>query len=156
MRKRLTAKQKQRIIADYTTLGTYAAVARKYKISPHTVRDIVAADPTVADKCRQKKDESLEQVLTHLEKRAGKACDLIDVFMQYLESPQKLERANVRDLATALGIVVDKFTGTAPEIDKMRAEIAKLNAAIRSPGKSDSEDDPITKSLKEDVKNGLL
>ena len=90
------------------------------------MKSAVAADAETVGKCQRKKAENTEFVLSHLEKQAGKACDLIDLFMTYLEQPQKLERANVRDLATALGIVIDKFTGTAAEVDKLRAEIAKL------------------------------
>ena len=126
MAKHLTDKQKKRIIADYATMGTYRAVARKYKISPATVKSVVERDEETERKCLQKKAENTETVLAHLEKRAGKACDLIDLFMTYLEQPEKLQRANVRDLATALGIVIDKFTGTAAEVEKLRAEIAKL------------------------------
>ena len=124
--KHLTDKQKKRIIADYATLGNYSAVARKHGVSFDTVKRVVMRDPETMEKAEQKKAENTEAVLSHLEKQAGKACDLIDLFMTYLEQPQKLERANVRDLATALGIVIDKFTGTAAEVDKLRAEIAKL------------------------------
>ena len=126
MAKHLTDKQKKRIIADYATLGNYSAVARKHGVSRNTVKSTVAADTETVGKCQQKKAENTEAVLFHLEKQVGKACDLIDLFMTYLEQPQKLERANVRDLATALGIVIDKFTGTAAGVDKLRAEIAKL------------------------------
>ena len=126
MAKHLTDKQKKQIIADYATLGNYSAVARKHKVSFGTVKRVVTRDSETVGKVEQKKAENTEAVLSHLEKQAGKACDLIDLFMTYLEQPQKLERANVRDLATALGIVIDKFTGTAAEVDKLRAEIAKL------------------------------
>lgn len=126
MAKHLTDKQKKQIIADYATFGNYSEVARKHKVSRNTVKAVVTADTETAEKCQRKKAENTETVLAHLEKQAGKACDLIDLFMQYLEQPQKLERANVRDLATALGIVIDKFTGTAAEVEKLRAEIAKL------------------------------
>lgn len=123
---RLTDKQKKDIVADYVLSGTYAAVARKYGVSPHTVRDVVAAEGALAEKCRQKKAENSEAVLQHLGKRAGKACEIIDLYLEYLADPSKLARANLKDLATALGIVVDKFTGTGPEIEKLRAEIEKL------------------------------
>lgn len=126
MAKHLTDKQKKCIIADYATLGTYRAVARKHKISDKTVKAVVVADPESARLSAQKKAENTEKVLTHLGKQAGKACDLIDLFMEYLKDPQKLERANIKDLATALGIVIDKFTGTPNEVEKLKAEIAKL------------------------------
>lgn len=126
MAKHLTDKQKKQIIADYAAFGNYSAVARKYGVSFDTVKRVVTRDPETMKKAEQKRVENTEAVLSHLEKQAGKACDLIDLFMEYLEQPQKLERANVRDLATALGIVIDKFTGTAAEVEKLRAEIAKL------------------------------
>lgn len=43
-----------------------------------------------------------------------------------MKDPRRLSRASVQSLATSLGIVIDKFTGTAVELDKLKAEIAKL------------------------------
>lgn len=149
MAKHLTDKQKKRIIADYTTLGTYAAVARKHKISPHTVRDVVAADPTTAEKCRQKKDQNTEEVLEHLGSMAKDACAVLDTLMTALQDEDKLRKASLQSIATSFGILVDKFTGTPGEVEKLRAEIAKLRGD-QAPQKVH----PLIADLAEAMKNG--
>lgn len=56
MAARLTDRQKKRIIADYVELGSYNAVAKKYKISATTVKKLVLNDTQCVEKCDAKKD----------------------------------------------------------------------------------------------------
>lgn len=58
MSKHLNDKQKKKIIADYATMGTYASVARKHKVSEQTVRRVVLRDPETAEKVAQKKNKT--------------------------------------------------------------------------------------------------
>ena len=50
-------------------------------------------------------------------------------------------------LATMLGIAIDKFTGTRAAVEKLKAEAAKTKGADPMA----VEDDPITKALKEEL-----
>lgn len=111
MGKRLTPEQKARIIAEYTECGNYSAVARKFGVTPNAIKKIVKANPQSAKKCEQKKSELELSMLAFMETRTLKAQGIVDVLLNALRDKKKVEKANLRDTATALGIVVDKFTG---------------------------------------------
>lgn len=126
MAKHLTDRQKKKIISDYATLGTYAAVARKHKISEQTVKRVVRADPKTAEKVAQKKDENTADILQFMESRKNDVCDIIETYLEYLKDPQKLNRASVQSIATSLGIVIDKFVGASAAAEEQRLRIAML------------------------------
>ena len=126
MAKHLTDKQKKKIIADYATLGNYSAVARKHKVSRNTVKTVVMADTETAEKCHQKKDQNTADILQFMDTQKEDVCSLISLYLKEMKDPRRLSRASVQSLATSLGIVIDKFTGTAAELEKLKAEIAKL------------------------------
>ena len=63
-----------------------------------------------------------------MDKKQKTVCGLIDLYLDALTREEKLNRASVRDIATALGIVIDKFTSTGLSADKLRAEVAKLQS----------------------------
>lgn len=126
MAKHLTDRQKKQIIADYATLGTYAAVAKKHMRSETTVRRVVKSDPETSEKVGQKKDENTADILRFMDEQKEDVCSLISLYLKEMQDPKRISRASVQSLATALGIVIDKFTGTAAEVEKLKAEIAKL------------------------------
>lgn len=77
MAKHLTDKQKKQIIADYATLGTYAAVARKHKVTVNTVKKAVTESPETAKKCKQKKDKNTADILQFMDTQKEDVCSLI-------------------------------------------------------------------------------
>ena len=111
--KHLTDKQKKQIIADYVELGSYAAVARKHKVSDKTVKSVVISDPETTRKSEQKKEQNTADILAFMEGKKQDVCDIISLYLEYLKDPDKLERASVQSIATSLGIVIDKFTKDA-------------------------------------------
>lgn len=127
MAKHLTDKQKKRIIADYTECGNYSQVARKYKISVDTVKRAVLRDPETAKKMKQKKEQNTADILAFMDGKKKDVCDIIELYLHYLQDTKKLDRASIQSIATSLGIVIDKFTRDAekkPETD-MFANIVK-------------------------------
>lgn len=110
MAKHLTDRQKKKIIADYAESGNYSQVARKYKISVDTVKRTVLNDPETAEKTKQKKEQNTADILAFMEEKKKDVCDIISLYLRYLQDPTKLERASVQSIATSLGIVIDKFT----------------------------------------------
>ena len=85
-------------------------------------------------KAAQKKAENTADMLRYMESRRAQAQEAIDVYLHALTAPDKVEAATLSQIATALGILVDKWTKTA-----------STHAA------ETMEDDPITKSLKEEA-----
>ena len=105
-----TDKEKKEIIADFVECQNYSEVARKYNMSVNAIKNIVLADDSTAKLCKQKNDENTEDVLRAMEKRSKKKIQLIDKIFEAMDG--KLDNidmfTNIKDLATAYGIIMDK------------------------------------------------
>ena len=108
---KLTDKQRKKVVADYIEMGSYRAVARKYKIADQTVKRIVQADADFMQNLAQKKEENTADILAYMEGKKDVVCGLIGTCLEVLSDPEKLKSANVSQVATAMAIVIDKFTG---------------------------------------------
>lgn len=139
MAARLTDRKKKKIVADYIELGSYNAVAKKNGVSGHTVRRIVLETPEISKKIQQKKDENTADILAYMESKRPIVCEIIEKGLAVLNDPDKLAAATPSQITTALGTLIDKWTDNK-----------QMN------NDRQSEDDPITKTLKEEAKNGLL
>jgi transposase-like protein len=111
---RLTDKQKKKIIADYTENGSYRATARMNGVSDDTVRRVVLSDDEILQKAAQKKEENTLDMLAYMDSRKEQAQGVIDDYLVALANPEKIASAKLSEIATALGIVLDKFTKNAP------------------------------------------
>lgn len=149
---RLTDKQRKQVIADYIELGSYRAVAKKYGVTADTVRRAVLQDKTTTQKATQKKEANTNDILAHMDSKKDTVNEIIDKALDVLNDQQKLTKTSPMQIATMLGIVIDKFTGTRHVVEKLRADAARNSVET----KEAVEDDPITKALKEEKENGLL
>lgn len=107
---RLTNKQRLDIIAAYTEGESKRSIARRYGVSDGTIRNICDKDPEVMQKCAQKRAEDIKSVLAHMETQKGRVCSVIDLILERIASPENLDAATLPQLATTLGILVDKYT----------------------------------------------
>lgn len=137
MAARLTDRQKKKIVADYLELGSYNAVSKIHGISRQTVKNAVLSSTDIGQKLQQKKDENTTDILAYMESRRGVVCEIIEKGLAALNDLDKLKEASPSQITTALGTLIDKWApkGTA------------------TGGQDSREDDPITKSLKEEMKN---
>lgn len=125
MAERLTDERKQKIVMDYVETGNYRETGRLNDVSDKTVKYIVDNDPETSQKFAQKKEQTTQDMLSFIESRRDKAQLFIDAALEVL--PEKLDGASLNQVATALGIVVDKFT-KLKEIDLPAVSI-KLQGA---------------------------
>jgi len=107
-------------------LGSYRAAGRKNKVSDGTVKRVVMESSDIEQKIAQKKDENTADILEYMDKKRGDVRNLIDLYLAEMAKPEKIGKSSVQSLAVSLGIVIDKFTGTAAELEKLKAEIARL------------------------------
>lgn len=128
MAARLTDRKRKKIIADYTECGSYAATARKNGVSDKTVKAVVMADPETTRISEQKKKKNTLDMLAFMDSRKRAAQDVIDVYLKALADPDKLDSATLAQVATALGIVVDKFTRTTSSGNE---SMIKLDGLLR-------------------------
>ena len=105
-------KQRKEIIASYIECGNYCEVGRKFNLNESTIRSIVkhADNQDIAKKCEEKRRENTEEVLTAMKKRNAKKIQLVDKIFKAMDG--KLDNidmfTNIKDLATAYGIILDK------------------------------------------------
>lgn len=114
-RLKLTPKQKKRIIADHVDGISNVQIAKKFGVSETTIRRVLKSDPETAKLVEEKKQQNTLDMLAYMDGQKGYAQEVLRNILEALNDPEKLKRANVRDLSTAYGIIVDKFCGAAPK-----------------------------------------
>lgn len=138
---KLTDKQRKKIIADYTQFENYSAVARLHGVSRNTVKSIVLADCKTAEKCRLKKEENTAAILAHMGRQKNRVCGILDKLLEALDDPDKMECATLPQIATALGILVDKYSMDETRTNGAASE-NNLFEAIQNAGEVDTDDLP--------------
>lgn len=107
--KRLTDKQKKKIVADYVQLQSYARAAKLNDVAESTVRKIVKDNPKCADLCALKKEQNTQDMLSYLGSKSVEAQDLLGLYLKAMADPDKIAEATLPQLSTAFGTIVDKF-----------------------------------------------
>lgn len=149
---KLTDKQRKRIIAEYVEGGTsQRKLAEKYHVSPYLIRSILSEDKNLTQKISHKKEENTQSVLAFMDSKKQTVCDLIDKLLAAMCDEDKIAATPLNQLATAMGIVIDKYTaGETPKTADTAAN--NLFEAIEAIGEEDlngipevqppAEDDP--------------
>lgn len=110
--KRLTDKEKRKIISDYVTTQNRSETARMNNVNEKTVRRIIANQDNkeMQKKAEQKKEENTRDILKYMDSIYEKQKKIIDLSLSALE--EKLKKpdmfTNVKDIATVYGVIFDK------------------------------------------------
>lgn len=144
MAARLTDRQKKIIIADYVECGSYRATAKRNGVSNDTVRRIVSSESEIVQKATQKKEQNTLDMLAYMESRKEQAKEVLDAYIKALADPEKIDCAKLSEVATAMGIVIDKFVNNPlkHQIDrqKLEIELLKLESQIKDNQPEEAED----------------
>ena len=107
---KLTDRQKKKIIADYVDNGNYSETARINNTTDTTVRTIIKDNKDMAlEKMEQKKQQNTKDILEYMEETKEKRKKVIDLCLEKMEERlNKDELMNIKDIATAYGVLVDK------------------------------------------------
>lgn len=129
---RLTDRQKKKILADYVQLGSYNAVSKINGVSATSVKNIVLSNPDFVDKCEQKKEENAVDVLAYMDAHKDLVCSFLGKGLEVLNDPDKIAAANLSQITTAMGTLIDKWAmiggntaGTAKD-DALSASLREL------------------------------
>ena len=133
---KLTDRQRKKIIAERADGATIRALARKYKVSDTTIRRTLASDPKMAQKVAQKKEENTVAVLAYMNGKKKDVCEILDKLLEAVKDEEKIAKTPLNQLATTIGILIDKFT--AAELSGRGQSTAENNllSAIQSAAKS--------------------
>ena len=138
---KLTDKQRKKIIAESVNGSSIRALAAKYKVSTTTIQRVLKSDAELTQKAAQKKAENTASVLAFMDSKKNDVCGLIDKFLSAMGDDEKLAAATVNQLATAMGIVIDKYTANEA-VNASSAKENNLFEAIDSIGEEDLNDLP--------------
>lgn len=107
---KLTDKQKKKIIADYIETQNYSEVAKKYNRSVETIRNVVKDDEDVGKKLKQKKEENTQSTIEYMQTQHESKKRILDKILKAIEEKaDNIDKfTNIKDLATAYGIILDK------------------------------------------------
>jgi hypothetical protein len=102
--------KRKKIIAEYAACGNYREVGRKYGISDKTVKNIVQNDPSFTQLSAQKAEEQTQDAVNYLIENGNRISRLMGKLLDAIESKsENIDMfTNIKDLATAFGIVADK------------------------------------------------
>lgn len=109
MAARLTDRQKKKILADYVELQSYNAVSKIHGVSRQTVKNLVMANPAIRQNLQRKKEENAEDVMAYMESHKDLVCSFIGKGLEMLNDPEKLAAANLSQITTAMGTLIDKW-----------------------------------------------
>lgn len=109
MAARLTDRKKKKILADYLESGSYRATAKKNGVSDSTVKRVVKGSSDFEQKAAQKKEEVAADVLAYMDAHKDLVCSFIGKGLEMLNDPDKLATANLSQITTAMGTVIDKW-----------------------------------------------
>ena len=107
--KRLTAKKKKQIVADYVMLGSYRAAARKHGVAPNTVKKLVTADGEFAQTVTDAKNAQARDILSYMEGQRDAVCSIIGKGLEALMNPTMMQNATPNQITTAIGTLIDKW-----------------------------------------------
>ena len=125
---KLTDKQKKKIIADYVDNGNYSETARMNNTTDTTVRTIIKDNKDMAlKKMEQKKQQNTKDILEYMEETKDKRKKIIDLCLEKMEERlNKDELMNIKDIATAYGVLVDKSL----KVNEMKSSGNNLNTNV--------------------------
>lgn len=124
MAKHLTDAKKKKIIADYVGCGNYSEVARKNKVSKDTVRRLCNRTD-ILQKAQEKKEQNTRDMLEYLDQKRDTAFKFIDKAFEEMCKEEKIEKTSIINLATAIGIVIDKYSNA--NINKQNEKVTIIN-----------------------------
>ena len=124
MAKHLTDAKKKQIIADYVECGNYSEVARKHKVSKDTVRRL-SNRTDIVKKAQEKKEQNTRDMLEYLDQKRDTAFKFIDKAFEEMCKEEKIEKTSIINLATAIGIVIDKYSNA--NINKQNEKVTIIN-----------------------------
>lgn len=135
---KLTDKQKKRIIADRVNGMSFRKLADKYHVSTTTIQKVLNGNKEVLQKITQKKEQNTLDMISFLDSRKGDAQDFLVLAMKYLQDEDKLKRTGVQAIATAMGIVIDKFIQNVPQTQQSNNLLQEIRDGIAE-GRSNVE-----------------
>lgn len=151
----LTDKEEKKIIADFIETNNYSETGRLNNVSDKTVKRVIDRqdDKEMVKKVEEKKKENTISTLEYMDKQHETKKRVLDKLLRGIELKaddiKNIDKMNIKDLATAYGIILDKEL-KLKEIDQklnentsfenINAMITNIATLINSPVSNRTED----------------
>ena len=119
----LSDRTKKKIIADRLEGMSYRRLAEKYKCSRYAIQLAIQGDPDFTQKMTEKKEQNTKDMIEFLDEQKLSAQEFILLAMEKLKDPDKLDKTGIQSIATAMGIIIDKFMPTTKQEKNEGVEI---------------------------------
>lgn len=111
---RLSPKREIKILADYAELQSAKKVALLNDVSVTTVRNVLKRNPDKTVRMIAEKQHELnESVLSYMDSKKDKVCQFLDQALDEIQKDEKFAKASMVQIATSMGILIDKWTNAA-------------------------------------------
>lgn len=151
MAARLTDKQKKRIIAERAGGSSFRELSAKYGVAASTIKRICDRDPETERIATQKTKQNTADMLDYMESRKEQAKEVLDTYIEALADPTKIGAAKLSEVATAMGIVIDKFINNPIKNNldrqKLEIELLKLESQIKDSRPDEEAEDNFLDAL---------
>ena len=107
---KLSEQQEDEVVMKLAEGLSYSALAKEYGVTPPTIANIKKRHPEILQIFTQKKEENIKSFLDHMDSKKKEACFAFDKLLTALSDDVKVEKATLGQVATALGVLIDKFT----------------------------------------------
>ena len=87
-----------------------SALAAKYGVSRTTISRVLKSDPDMCQKVTKKRAKNTISILAFMESQKNDVCRVISSLLKAINDPEKIADATLNQIATAMGIVIDKYT----------------------------------------------
>lgn len=131
MAARIPDKKRKKIVADYLELRSINAAAKKNKVSWKKAKEAIEADKELTKKLEHKKEENTADILAYMESKRDIVCEIIGKGLAALNDPEKLAAATPAQITTALGTLIDKFTGPGLTGERISTDMAEDNEILK-------------------------
>ena len=109
---KLTDEQKKKIIADYVENQNFSETARINGVDKSTVKRLIDSgyDKDFQQKATQKKQENTQSTIKYMQTQHETKKRILDKILKAIEEKaDNIDKfTNIKDLATAYGIILDK------------------------------------------------
>lgn len=119
---KISDRQHKKMIAMYAECQNYRAVARAFGVSETTARRHITSDEKTAQIVAHKKEQNTVAILEHMNRQKTQVCGLLDRLVKAMDDPVKMDISTLPQLATTLGILVDKYTADEAHTHGMSME----------------------------------
>lgn len=122
--KRLTEKERMKVVAAYINCMSYKAVAERFGLTASGVKHIVQSDPNFAEKYQKQREKEAKELFGVLSVKSKKFVKFCDVYFDLLADEETIRQLWAKDpekVTRMFAINLDKFL----LLDKVRMQFGE-------------------------------